>query len=196
MYLLAPHKFKPIPVVVSSPSSLSGSLEDISALPGGERRNSKATQKKSKKLFKKKGKHNTSGNTTGGANGPVDQSLQVPQENAPEVDEEGYSIRPDDAASIKFPDDPSKKRGGGGGSSDSDSDFDDEPENKIRNLKIRESSTQPVATVDDIKASVMSLRLGTISPLGMRKATSSQSLNGECCVCYTVICFLFVHVRV
>ena len=56
-----------------------------------------------------------------------------------------------------------------------------EPENKIRNIKIKESSDQPVASVDDIKASVMGLRLGTISPLGMKKATSSQSLNSESC---------------
>lgn len=44
------------------------------------------------------------------------------QQNAPEVDEEGYSIRPEDAANLsRFPDDPQDKRD----TSDSDSDFDD-----------------------------------------------------------------------
>ena len=43
--------------------------------------------------------------------------------NAPEVDEEGYSIRPADAASIsQFPDQPSASKS----NSDSDSDFDDD----------------------------------------------------------------------
>ena len=51
-----------------------------------------------------------------------------------------------------------------------------EPENKIKNIKIRESSNQPVASVDDIKASMMSLKLG---PTGIKKATSSQSLNSQ-----------------
>lgn len=54
-----------------------------------------------------------------------------------------------------------------------------EPEQKIKKIRIRENSLQPAATVDDIKSSMMSLRLGTVSPMGMRKATSSQSLNSE-----------------
>ena len=167
-------------MVVPAPNSpLSGSVEDISAAAAGgaatvgDRRGSK-TQRKTKKLFKKKGKHNVSTSS----NGPVDNtSLQsTPGGTVPEVDEEGYSIRPEDAANIsRFPDDPLDKRG----SSDSDSDFDNQPENKIKTIKIRESSTQPQASVDDIKASMMSLRLGAISPAGMRKATSSQSLNSK-----------------
>lgn len=41
----------------------------------------------------------------------------------PEVDEEGYSIRPEDAANLsKFPDDPLNKKD----DFDSDSDFDDD----------------------------------------------------------------------
>ena len=53
-----------------------------------------------------------------------------------------------------------------------------EPENKIKKLTIRQIADIPQASVDDIKASVMSLRVGAISP-GIRKATSSQSLNCE-----------------
>ena len=40
------------------------------------------------------------------------------------------------------------------------------------------ASERPTATVDDIKASVMSLKLGRTSP-SIRKATSSQSLHSE-----------------
>ena len=52
-----------------------------------------------------------------------------------------------------------------------------EPDSRIKNIKIRETAEHPAATVDDIKASVMSLRLGAISP-GMKKATSTHSLSG------------------
>ncbi len=55
--------------------------------------------------------------------------------------------------------------------------FPPEPENRIKKIKIKERSVD-TATVDDIKASVMSLKIGSNSP-GMRKATSSQSLNSE-----------------
>lgn len=53
-----------------------------------------------------------------------------------------------------------------------------EPESRIKKITIREKSmdTQQ-ASVDDIKASMMSIKLSS-SPAGMRKTTSSQSLNG------------------
>ena len=121
------------------------------------------------------------------------------------MDEEGYSIRPENAASIsQFPDQPSSSKNG----SDTDSDFDDddgmcmctcmcgvcvcvctclsvliifscpETETRIKSIKIKETAGHPQATVDDIKASVMSLRLGAVSP-GIKKATSTHSLNGN-----------------
>lgn len=52
-----------------------------------------------------------------------------------------------------------------------------EPESRIKNIKIKEKTEQPQATVDELKASVMSLRLGTTSP-GIKKATSTHSLDG------------------
>ena len=51
-------------------------------------------------------------------------------------------------------------------------------DSQIKKITIRQSAEKPQATVDDIKASVMSLRLQPVSQ-GMRKATSSQSLNGK-----------------
>ena len=52
-----------------------------------------------------------------------------------------------------------------------------EPESRIKTIKIKDTAEHPQATVDDIKASVMSLRLGATSP-GIKKATSTHSLNG------------------
>jgi len=54
-----------------------------------------------------------------------------------------------------------------------------ERENKIKKVKISEKSTQPVATIDDLKATVKTLKLGAVTPPGMRKASSSQSLNSK-----------------
>ncbi len=53
-----------------------------------------------------------------------------------------------------------------------------EPGSRIKKITIRDKSVDTQATVDDIKASVMSLKIGSNSP-GIRKATSSQSLNSE-----------------
>ena len=53
-----------------------------------------------------------------------------------------------------------------------------EPESRIKNIKIKDTASHPQATVDELKASVMSLRLGAGSP-GIKKATSTHSLNGN-----------------
>ena len=53
-----------------------------------------------------------------------------------------------------------------------------ERDRKLRKIQIKVASERPTATVDDIKASVMSLKLGRTSP-SIRKATSSQSLHSE-----------------
>lgn len=53
-----------------------------------------------------------------------------------------------------------------------------ESDRQIKKITIRQSAEKPQATVDDIKASVMSLKLQPVSQ-GMRKATSSQSLNSK-----------------
>ena len=60
-----------------------------------------------------------------------------------------------------------------------------EPESRIKTIKIKDTAGHPQATVDDIKASVMSLRLGATSP-GIKKATSTHSLNGNLCTLNTV----------
>ena len=56
-----------------------------------------------------------------------------------------------------------------------------EKEPNIKNIHIKQTSDVSSATVDDIKASVMTLRLGSPSPSSgmIRKATSSQSLNSK-----------------
>jgi hypothetical protein len=131
--------------------------------------------------FKKKGKESKSADSTAsGQSNNSDHVISDPQESIPvgEVDEEGYSIRPQDAAAIRgFPDDDPEH-------DSDDSDFEDDFQSRVRQVQIRDPPRDgPKATVDDIRASVQTLRLGTQSgspSARIRKATSSQSLNSGC----------------
>jgi len=172
-----PFKFKAISLDVPS-VQLNVSNEDLrSPSPTTGVRTSSRGEKTLRNRFKKKlGRSTKAGSVDVGANGPTG-TLPPSTENMPEVDEEGYSIRPQDAANIsQFPDDPRERREHQ--DSDTDTDSEEERDRKLKRIQIKLAPEQPTATVDDIKASVMSLRLGRTSPSpNIRKATSSQSLH-------------------
>ncbi|XP_064386367.1 F-BAR domain only protein 2-like [Halichondria panicea] len=156
-----PYKFTALEVPGKSIPP-SASAEDVTSPTHTNPRTHSKGEKGLKGFLKSKRKKNASAMASA-EGGP-------PTEPLPEVDEEGYSIRPEHASHIgMFSGNADKQE------SDSDSFSDDEPENRIKKIKIKERSVD-TATVDDIKASVMSLKIGSNSP-GMRKATSSQSLN-------------------
>jgi hypothetical protein len=118
--------------------------------------------------------------SSSGDQNTANHTISDPQEAIPvgEVDEEGYSIRPQDAAAIRgFPDDNPEQ-------DSDDSDFEDDFQSRVRQVQIKDPPQDlPKATVDDIRASVQTLRLGgggNNSPSNrIRKAASSQSLNSK-----------------
>ncbi|XP_065903743.1 F-BAR domain only protein 2-like isoform X2 [Dysidea avara] len=162
-----PEKVRLIKEVSPSPSNVSAvSQSNVSTTSTSE-----AGQKVKERKFKipgfKRGKQATVDTSTT-SNGPT--ANVTDSEPPPEVDEEGFSIRPQDADRITGFSDFDNTH-------DSDSDLDDDDDvttTKLKRIHIREKS-DPVttATVDDIKASLRGFQLSPVLP----KAGSLNALN-------------------
>eukprot|EP00731_Ephydatia_muelleri_P018986 Em0011g1026a len=171
-----PFKFRPLQ---AAPASLNASLVDVRPeSPGHQRpdkeRHDSASSSSSGSILGKAFKKLTKSKTM-----PSNTADSVPHETSTSpvpsvaVDEEGFSIRPEDASNFsKFPGD--RDKGKQKSDSDSDSDPGEEPgRSKLKVIKINPMVAPGTATVDDIKASLQSIRFPGLIPSPQGGSTHS-----------------------